>query len=169
MLLSISGQKNSTLTSQLRLTIKGSEIIFTRTFSKQSIQNNRTGISYNTCRLAGPHPQSSAKTRHQIKKLKGCLCEFFFQMATIQVLGSVAVERVEVGLLACRLFGGSSLFSCLIKYLINIRTFIGCLTNKCGIVISSDRNIIDSPRLVSVLKRSPVDVFVFVCVIDIAR
>ena len=34
---------------------------------------------------------------------------------------------------------------------------------------SSDRNIIDSPRLVSVLKRSPVDVFVFVCVIDIAR
>ena len=84
---------------------------------------------------------------------------FVFQMATIQVLGSVAVERVEVGLLACRLFGGSSLFSCLIKYLIIIRTFIGCLTNKCGIVISSDRNIIDSPRLVSVLKRTPVDVF----------
>ena len=111
--------------------------------------------------MAGPHPQSSAKTRHQIKKLKGCLCEFFFQMATIQVLGSVAVERVEVGLLACRLFGGSSLFSCLFKYLINIRTFIGCLTNKCGIFISSDRNIIDSPRLVSVLKRSPVDVFFY--------
>ena len=40
------------------------------------------------------------------------------QIHTVQVLGSVAFERpwVELGLLACRMFGGSSVFSCLVIF-----------------------------------------------------
>ena len=110
------------------LTVKGQEIIFTRSlFNEQvdlSIQSIQRGISCNTCRLVGQHHQRSENIRHQIwrntkvflSQMQNGLCSL--QIHTVQVLGSVAFERpwVELGLLACRMFGGSSVFSCLVIF-----------------------------------------------------
>ena len=91
------------------------QITFQMTGLDLSIQNIQRGISCNTCRLVETHPQRSVNTSHQrINQVIVGKC-VFFHIRTVQVLGSVAFERpwVELGLLACRMFGGSSLFSCL--------------------------------------------------------
>ena len=72
------------------------QITFQMTGLDLSIQNIQRGISCNTCRLVGTHPQHSVNTSHQRinqdVSFENASC-VFFQIRTVQVLGSVAFER----------------------------------------------------------------------------
>ena len=80
--------------------------------SSSTIPSSRTGTSCNTCRSAVRHPRSSAirwsDNQPGLEKVLNLV-------HTVQVLGSVALERpwIALGLLACRMFGGRSLACCL--------------------------------------------------------